>query len=319
MTPVNPLLQRYQPIIDDWSAFADALERPLPLCVWTNTLRTNAERIEQSLESDGLHPVPISWYPGAYRLSHEIRSGNRFEYVAGLYHVQEEASLLPVVILDPQPGERVLDSCAAPGNKTVQMAIRMNNQGTVVGNDRDYRRNKAVSRAVDRLGIFNTIITTYDAANYPGDAGTFDRILADVPCSCEGTSRKNSEVFAKLAGLDPGRMQKTQQAILRKALHLTRPGGRVVYSTCTYAPEENEAVVDSVLKLFGDEVRLLPARIPGFNSAPGLTSWQGKEFDGSMTQAMRVYPHHNDTGGFFVALLEKAPFAAPPALPGSPA
>ncbi|MFU8803368.1 MAG: RsmB/NOP family class I SAM-dependent RNA methyltransferase [Bradymonadaceae bacterium] len=299
------LLHRYRPIIDDWDGFLAALDRSLPLCVWTNTLRTDAASVQSSLGAAGLEPTPVDWHPGAFRLHTDLKPGNRFEYVAGLYHVQEEASLLPVQILDPQPGERILDACAAPGNKTVQIAVRMENKGTIVANDRDYRRSKATSRATDRLGVFNTTITTYDAANYPGEAGHFDRVLADVPCSCEGTSRKNPEIFQKLAGQDPGRLQGLQQAILRKAVQLTRPGGRIVYSTCTYAPEENEAVIDAVLGQFGDELRLLPARIEGFACAPGLTRWQDQDYDPSLTAAMRVYPHHNDTGGFFVALLEK--------------
>jgi NOL1/NOP2/sun family putative RNA methylase len=318
MTYVHPLLERYRDIVDDWAAFADALARPLPLCVWTNTLRTDPAYIQGRLEADGLNPRPVSWYPGAFLLSPELRPGNRFEYVAGLYHVQEEASLLPPVILDPRPGSRVLDACAAPGNKTVQMALRMQNTGTIVANDRDYRRNKAVSRAVDRLGIFNTVMTTYDAANYPGAAGSFDAVLADVPCSCEGTSRKNSDVFVMLEGQDPGLLQRKQKAILRKAIELTRPGGRIVYSTCTYAPEENEAVVDAMVKHFGDGIRLLPVRVDGFLGAPGLTAWQGQSFDASLTHALRVYPHHHDTGGFFVALIEKTPGGLPSSLEHTP-
>lgn len=304
------LFERYRPIIDDWDAFVAALRRPLPTCVWTNTLRTTPERLAQFMRDNGMPHEPLGWDPRAFKIPNDLRPGNRFEYAAGLFHIQEEASLLPVALLEPAPGERVLDMCAAPGNKTVQIATTMQNRGTVVANDRDYRRMRAVGRALERLGVLNTSLTVYDAANLPGDAGPFDRILADVPCSCEGTSRKNPEVLELTGGIVPGQANRLQKAILRKALQLCRPGGRIVYSTCTYAPEENELVIDEVLSEMGsDAFHLLDARIPGFRSAPGLTSWMGRTLHPDLARAMRVYPHHNDTGGFFVAVIERA--AAP--------
>lgn len=296
--------ERYRPVIDDWDAFAAALHRPLPTCVWANPLRTTPEVLIAWLQEQGLVPTPLPWLDHAFRLPADAEVGNRLAYVAGLYHVQEEASLLPVPLLDPQPGDRVLDLCAAPGNKTAQIATRLRNRGTVVANDLSYGRLASLRSTLDRLGVANVSTTTYDAANYPPESGRFDRVLADVPCACEGTSRKQPGVIAQRAGMRD--MTGAQTAILRKAVQLCRPGGRIVYATCTYAPEENEAVVDAVLRAVGaDRLQLRPARIAGVVSDPGLTAWDGQAFHPSLANAMRVWPHQNDTGGFFVAVLEK--------------
>lgn len=203
--------------------------------------------------------------------------------MTGRLHVQEEVSLLPVPLLDPQPGERVLDLCAAPGNKTAQIATRMHNRGTVVANDLRYGRVDSMRSTLDRLGIANVSATTYDAANYSPEGGSFDRVLADVPCSCESTSRKQPGVIAQRSAMrDP---TGAQRAILRQAVRRCRPGGRIVYATCTYAPEGNEAIVDAVLRDVGpDALRLRPARIDGVTGSPGLTAWAGLSIRRSRTR-----------------------------------
>lgn len=296
---------RYQPIIHDWCAFTDALARPLPTCIWANTLRISPAGLADVLRRDGIDFEPVVWQPGAFKLSPDFQPSRHWGYLAGLYHVQEEVSLLPVTLLNPQPGERVLDLCAAPGGKTAQISVAMTQQGTVLANDIDMNRMRAVRHAVERLGLINISTTVCNGANYPKAAGLFDRVLVDAPCSCEGTTRKNSSmtgvgeaVSHKLSGV--------QRALLRKAVQLCRPGGRIVYATCTYAPEENEQVVDAILQEFGDAVlRLLPAHVLDFTAEPGLTEWNGQQLHPSLQHALRVWPHLNDTGGFFVAVLEK--------------
>lgn len=303
---MTDLIERYSPIVDDPAAWKEALERPLPACVWMNPERTTAERLEELMSVGEMVWQPLAWRPGAYRLGEDVSPGNRLEYLAGLYYVQEEVSLLPVHLLDPQPGERVLDLCAAPGNKTAQMALAVGREGTVVANDRGLERTSILRRNVGRLGFANVVTTIQDAAGYPPNCGLFDRVLADVPCSCEGTSRKFPSLFDRPKPMAPGKLAGLQVAILRKAVQLCRPGGRIVYSTCTYAPEENEAVVSKVLQEADDgTLRLLPARIEGFDSSPGLKQWQGKSYHPDLELALRAWPHQNDTGGFFVAVLEK--------------
>lgn len=300
--------ERYRALVDDWDAFSSSVRRPLPLTLWANPLRASPAEAAHWLRAEGLHPEALPWRSGAFRLPprEAPAPGRLLATLAGLVHVQEEVSLLPVTLLDPQPGERVIDLCAAPGSKASQIAAAMGNRGTLVANDADWRRQASLGRNLERLGVANGVLTVYDAANFPQAGAPFDRVLADVPCTCEGTSRKNPEVFTWGDGADRPDRVRTQRAILRKAVRLCRPGGRVVYSTCTYAPEENEAVVDAVLREVGaGGLRVLEARVEGFRSEPGLTGWDGDAFNPALTGAMRVWPHANDTGGFFVAVLEK--------------
>lgn len=213
--------------------------------------------------------------------------------------------MLPVRFLDPQPGQRILDLCAAPGNKTAQIAVQMENRGTVVANDISAGRMRALRQVQERLGLLNISTTVYDGSNYPGGAGLFDRVLVDAPCSCEGTSRKEPSVLERVGPSISLKRSGGQRALLRKAVQLCKPGGRIVYATCTYAPEENEAVVDAILREQPEGVRLVPARLDDFNTSEGLTEWAGQTFDPSLRRTMRVWPHQNDTGGFFIAVLER--------------
>lgn len=297
-------LQRYREIIADWPAFVRALGEPQAPVIWTNTLRTTPRQLAERLEHEGHEVSALPWNPQAFRLAADARPGRSLLFLTGQYHVQEEVSLVPVVLLDPQPGDRLLDLCAAPGNKTLQAAVRMTNRGSVLANDLNEQRVGVIRRNIDRLGITCVAISTTDAGNLPRECGLFDRVLADVPCSCEGTSRRNPEVLSRRSAA--GQKAGAQLAILKKALAKCRIGGRVVYSTCTYAPEENEAVVDRALQdSEPGSFRLLPARLPGLRVEPGLDSWQGETFSTELHHAARIYPHLNNSGGFFVAVLER--------------
>lgn len=292
--------ERYKEIIDDWDAFQAALKRPLPTCIWANPLKTTPEKLEGILWREKIEFEPLPWRVGAYRLRNVHRPGNRIPAILGLYLIQEEVSMIPVEFLKLEPGLRVLDACAAPGNKTAQIASMMQNRGTVIANDRSFRRLRPLGRTLDRLGVVNTAVMTYDAAAFPEKIGTFDRVLTDVPCSCEGTARK-VDTPKEATQSDFDALNATQKAILLKGLHLLRPGGRLVYSTCTYAPEENESIVHQALGEAGEDFTLLPTELEGFSGQPGLVEWQGARFDRRLKNALRVYPHHQNTGGFFVA------------------
>lgn len=301
------LLERYRSIVDDWGSFTASLAEDLPTCIVTNTLRIGRDELRQRLDRRQVRTRLVPWADDAMVLEKRGHPGVRYEYLTGLYNVQEEAAVIPVKLLDAQPGERILDLCSAPGNKTAQIAMAMQNRGTVVANDRSAGRHRATRSILDRLGLGNVCMSLHNGTNFPRSAGTFDRVLVDVPCSCEGTSRKlpavldQQQQYDKLAGV--------QRGLLQRAFELCEPGGRVVYSTCTYAPEENEEVIDDVLSGLDFDVEWLDCRLEGFASAPGLTSWRGRSFDPRMARAMRVWPHLNDTGGFFVAAWDKSPDA----------
>jgi len=286
------------------------MRSPLPGCLWTNGARVAAPRLEQILRDDGVALHALSWYPGAFRVEPDLSIGNRWWYRAGLCHSQEEASLLPVRLLDPQPGERILDLCAAPGGKAAQISLAVGERGTVVANEVFAGRVRALRANMERLGLMNLCTTVHNGSNYPQAAGLFDRVLVDAPCSCEGSLRKAAGSGRETPVLPFSRYTRLQTDLLRRAVALCRPGGRIVYSTCTFAPEENEQVVDSVLRESADLLQPLGLPIAGFTTTDGITAWQGDRFDPRLERTVRVWPHHNDSGGFFVAVLEKASGAA---------
>jgi len=307
MTP----LERYESLVDDPEAFRAACDRPLPSVVRVNTIKATVERVREALDAEGVAHEPTDWHPGVLRLV-EDSPGRNWPHAHGWIHGQEEVSNLPALILDPRPGDRVWDACAAPGSKTTQLAALMDNRGLLVGNDNNLGRLSALRHNAERLGVTNLVVTNQDARNFslkplgegsddPAAVEAFDRVLVDAPCSCEGTIRKNPDAFDTWS-LDHVRsVAGVQKGILRRAIQATRPGGTVVYSTCTFAPEENEAVLDHVLD--AEDCRLVDFDAP-LDGVPGVTEWAGEQFDPSVTKALRIYPHHNDTGGFFCAKVE---------------
>ncbi|GAB5519910.1 MAG: RsmB/NOP family class I SAM-dependent RNA methyltransferase [Rhodothermales bacterium] len=300
-----PNFERYRPIVDDWSAFADALGRPLPTCIWTNTLRTTPDALTKYMGKAGFEMEPIDWYPDAFRVSDAVPVGATLPFVSGWYQVQEEAALLPVALLDLRCGQRVLDLCAAPGNKTAQAAVQMGDEGLVMANDVSERRLRMLPNLLQRLGLTSVATVVSDARAFPVPELLFDTVIADVPCSCEGTVRKHPRAHRRAGQANSLRLQRLQMDILRRAVDLCRVGGTVVYATCTFAPEENEAVVDAALREQAGHVQVRPVSVPQLHTTPGLTAWEESGFDASIQHALRLWPHHNDTGGFFVAVLDK--------------
>ena len=304
--------QRYASLVDDFDAFRAACDRPLPSVVRVNTLKASADRAKRALDASDVGYEPVGWHPGLLQLA-ERGPGTSWPYFHGWLHGQEEVSTLPALALDPQPGEVVWDACAAPGSKATQLAALMDDEGVVIGNDNNLGRLSALRHNAERLGITNLAVTNQDARNFSlkpfGDRTqdedrieAFDRALVDAPCSCEGTIRKNPDAFEEWSLSHVQGIAGVQKGILQRAVDATRPGGTVVYSTCTFAPEENEAVLDHVLH--GDDCELREWEPPEeFATDSGVTEWNGATYDPSVERAHRVYPHQNDTGGFFCAKL----------------
>lgn len=310
-------LERYRELVDDWPAFIESLSTPLPNCVWTNTQRITQSALQDLLAEEGIATTGLDWLAGGLRLDGPERIGNRWWYLAGLCHAQEEASLFPVHLLAPRPGDRVLDLCAAPGGKSAQIAMSIGETGTLIANDMSGERIRGLRANLERLGLMNVSTTCRDGTGYPNAAGWFDRILVDAPCSAEGTLRRRGRSLGTHSPQGPGRYAGRQLALLRRAVALCRPGGRIVYSTCTFAPEENEEVIDALLRETDPWVRIASVENPGLRTAPGVTHWRGRRLHDDLRAAHRVWPHANNTGGFFAVALEKDPKAPgePPAAP----
>lgn len=295
-------MERYRDIIPNFEAFLEALERPQPVTVRVNRLKATPDQVAEALRRRGFDVKPLGWNEWLLQVEGAGSVAKTVEHWLGWVYVQEASAATAVIALDPQPGERILDLCASPGGKTTQMAELMRNTGLIVANDIAPKRLRALLANLSRMGVVNTIVTQWDGRNYPDLGIAFDKALVDVPCSAEGRVRENPELRK---GTDPNfvlSISGTQKGLLRRALELVRPGGIVVYATCTFAPEENEAVVAYALQRVPSE--LLPINLP-IPHTPGLTEWQGRKFGEGMRKCVRVYPHHLDSGGMFLAKLRR--------------
>lgn len=297
-------LDRYRDIVPDWEAFRAVQYRPLASSARINTLKTGREELLERLAEQGIDCRPFPWYPLGLKLDVDS-PGKLLENLLGFIHIQEELSMVPPLVLDPRPGESILDLCASPGSKTTQISAMMENRGLVIANEPSLARVAALRSNCERLGAMNVAITRYDGRNFP--RALFHRVLVDAPCSAEGRERRGPGVIARGSSRRSLDLQVLQIGLLKSALRLTAAGGVVVYSTCTYAPEENEMVVQAVLDGAAGlgELRLGQVKIPGLQECPGLEDWNGASLSSEMRAAARYYPHINDTGGFFVAKIVK--------------
>ena len=298
-------LERYADVVDDYEAFVEACESPLPKTARVNTVKSSFDEVRDALEDAGFGIERLPWYDEGFRLEvpsedgEDAKIGNTVPHYLGWIHVQEEVSMLPSVVLDATEDHLVLDTCAAPGSKTTQVA---QDAACVLANDDNIGRISALRNNTDRLGLTNVAVTSYDGRRLPGfDALDIDAAVVDAPCTSEATVRKNPEYRDGVPQDRRESLVAVQKGILSRTLDVVRDGGRLVYSTCTFAPEENEAVVDHVVRK--DKARVLEFDV-GLESSPGVVEWGGKEYASEVEKTRRFYPHHNDTGGFYVALLE---------------
>ncbi len=284
---------------EDAAALATASNRPPPRTVRINRARGTREALLGELRSR----FPEACFAPLARDG--IILGRRGDpardpaFLAGLFTIQDEASQIVVELLDPQPGDRVLDACAAPGAKASAIAERVGPTGEVLGLDRHARRLSLLERDGRRLGLTNLRTRVIDSSRpFPDELapGSFDRVLVDAPCSGLGTLRRNPDARWRIQPDALPRLAAVQRAILTHVVPLLRPGGSLVYSTCTLAPEENEAVVEQIL---AEQTSL---RRAGDGEWPELLRPLRDE-----AGALRLYPHHHDTDGFYAARLERAP------------
>lgn len=316
MTP----LERYRDVIPDFEGFLEAVQRPEP-----RTLRVRTGRISQAtlvgrLEEQGFGVRPVPRLPDFLEITHQpFPVSESLEHWLGLFYIQQAVTGVAAPLLGPRPGERVLDLCAAPGGKTTHLADLMADQGSIVAADVSEKRLRALLGNVYRTAHTNILALAADGRRFPPGA-TFDRILADVPCSGEGMARKKGGRVGRTSPAALKRMTRSQEKLLRRAAELVRPGGEILYVTCTYAPEENEAVVSRVLSDTDLEVLPIELDVP---HAPGLTRFEDLVFDERLSGAARIYPHHLDSGGLFLCHLRRPGNEAvagwappPPAFPG---
>ncbi len=323
----KPLFQeRMKKLLQDYDKWISVSYTEPVNSIRCNTLKITPEDLKSKLEKKGWKISQLSSHPETSKskdfdshrenLFPEImiienkllpgEIGNSEEHLLGYYYVQEISSMMPVLALNPQPGEIILDLCAAPGSKTTQLAMYMENQGTIIANDSVLPRIKILSSNLQKNGVSNTIITRNDGVQLClklKELGMFfDKILLDAPCSGEGTIRSSPKTLLmwNLKGIN--KLSRLQKKLASSALSILKTGGEMIYSTCTHAPEENEEVVDYLIKNFNVKVEQIHLPI---KCRQGLTRWENETYSPEIEKSCRIYPQDNNTEGFFLAKIRK--------------
>ena len=270
---------------DEYPAFLESLERPRAVALRFNPLK--GEKPTLPFVKD-----PVPWEPMGYYYDPDARPGLHPYHEAGVYYLQEASAMSAVALLDPQPGERVCDLCAAPGGKTTQIAGRMMGEGFLLCNEINPKRARILGQNIERLGVANALVTNEHpqrlAEKY---AGYFDRVLIDAPCSGEGMFRKEESAVTDWSQETVEMCARRQAEILHSGAKLLKAGGRLVYSTCTFAPEENEQTIENFLQTH-----------PEFAREAVDAPWFTPAGEG----AFRLWPHKLLGEGHFAAVLRKA-------------
>ena len=268
----------------EYPAFLESLERPRAVALRFNPLKGEIPELDFVKE-------PVPWEPMGYYYDPQARPGLHPLHEAGVYYLQEASAMSAVALLDPKPGEKVCDLCAAPGGKTTQIAGRMAGEGFLLCNEINPKRAKILGRNIERMAVANALVTNEHPQNladkYPG---FFDRVLIDAPCSGEGMFRKEETAVTDWSQETVEMCARRQAEILHSGAQLLKPGGRLVYSTCTFAPEENEQTIENFLSAH-----------PEFTREVVEAPWFTPAGEG----AFRLWPHKLLGEGHFAAVLRK--------------
>ncbi|RLG10471.1 RsmB/NOP family class I SAM-dependent RNA methyltransferase [Candidatus Pacearchaeota archaeon] len=299
---------KYENLIPDYKKFLSYLKTPMPQYFRINTLKVSNKEEQKHLlnilKEKGVIFEEVKEISYFYRVinNEEISLGNLEEYSLGLIHSMTLSSSLPVIALDPKPGELILDMCAAPGGKTGLIAMVTHDKAIIVSNDKRLDRLTALVSNIKRLGITCVITTRYRGEQFPFGI-PFNKILVDAPCTGEGRYRVGLEgeiLYQKGSGR--ANLPSIQKGLLVRAFDLVEPGGIIVYSTCTINPKENEEVVDYLLRKRQAEIIDWESPLP-FH--PGLIEWEGKPYHPSLKLTKRYYTHEVQAVGFFVAKIRR--------------
>ena len=288
--------------ITDIDKFLEYSVKPLRKSIRVNKLKISVKELKQRLESQRFHLTQIPWIKEGFWIQ-GLRTdlGNLEEHSLGYFYVQEAASMIPPLALQPQEDSLVLDMAAAPGSKTTQLASMMNNQGIIIANDITHTRLKSLTINLQRCGVRNTIITLMKGHKFSLEA---NKILLDAPCSGTGAIRKslktitiwNQDVIKRLAG--------AQRQLLQTGFNCLEPSGVLVYSTCSISPEENEAVVSWLLEK-NQEAKLEQIHLEGLKTSPIVLEYGKEKYSEELKRCIRIWPQDNDTEGFFIARIKK--------------
>jgi len=310
--PKPEFIERIEKLIgQEAEKFFEISYTETPDSIRCNTLKISPEELKMRLEDYGWKiKQPFSEYPEAMIIESRLSPGElgkTKEHLLGYYYVQEISSMLPILALKPRPDDLFLDLCASPGSKTTQAAAMMNNFGLIIANDTDLGRIAILNSNLEKCGVMNTIVTRKDGIRLcetllKKTNMKFDKIIVDAPCSGEGTLRKSPKTFLMWNINFIKKLSRIQKKLASSALELLKTGGEMIYSTCTLSPEEDEEVVDYLVRNFNIEIEeiKLPLKL-----RCGVCEWGGQEYSPEVRKAVRLYPHDNNTDGFFLAKIRK--------------
>ncbi len=302
-----------QKFIDRYSCltcFADFKKYSLKFlrrAIRVNTLKISVKDLVKRLE-DEWELTPVPWCKEGFWIEHKGEEkrrdiGNLREHLLGYVYIQEPASMIPPLALDPKPDEIVLDMCSAPGSKASQIAQYMENQGILICNDFKGTRMASLGINLQRVGASNTVSTMMFGQQFAKAGQTFDRILVDAPCSGTGTIRKSLKTIRMWNPNMIKRLAHTQNQLLDTAYKILKPGGILVYSTCSCEPEEDEGVVSIFLTAHPDmKTEKIDLKI---NRGKPILEFEGTTYHEGVKNTLRIWPQDNDTEGFFVCRMRK--------------
>ncbi len=301
-------LEKMQTLLkNEYPDFAACFDRPAYKSLRINRLKGTAQTFKSYVN---WNLEPVLWCEDGFYYGDDIQPGKHPYHETGAYYIQEASAMLPAVLLDAQPGEKVLDLCAAPGGKSTEIASAMQNKGLLICNEIIPNRARILSENIERMGIRNALVTNESpdrlARKFPG---YFDRIMVDAPCSGEGMFRKNDEACAEWSEENSTLCHYRQMEILNNAAKMLSSGGRIVYSTCTFSPSENENTIYQFLKEHPDFSVIKPALSrPEFDT--GHFDWiEEKDLDINyqcqIENCIRLWPHQLKGEGHFAVVLEK--------------
>lgn len=293
-------IERYRKLTD-WDKYSKVCNEWLRKAIRVNTIKISISNLKKRLEKQGWKLIQIPWCKEGFWIEgHRTDIGNLMEHALGYFYVQEAASMIPPVVLNPKENESVLDVAAAPGSKTTQIAQYMKNTGILVANDTTGDRLASLGINVQRMGLKNVVVTKSQGQRIKG---SFDKILLDAPCSATGTVMKsyrsvldwNPDGVSKLAAL--------QKKLITTAFNNLKKGGILVYSTCTMEPQEDEGVVSYLLDNF-ENAKIEEIKLDIKRSNP-ITEFGKEKYNKEVEKCLRIWPQDNDTEGFFVARIRK--------------
>ncbi len=313
--PKPKFTERIQELLkdkDDVEKFFKLVKTQPRKSIRINTLKINPDELKIRLEKKNWKiKQPFKNYREIFIIENELEPGElgkTIEHLLGYYYVQEITSMMPILALQLKADDSFLDLCASPGSKTTQAAVIMENKGAIIANDLSINRISILSANLERCGVMNTIVTRHDGFELCSKLKKipimFDKILVDAPCSGEGNIRCSPRTFLEWSEPLLKSLSRKQKRIVSEVPAILKRNGEMIYSTCTYAPEENEEVVQHLIDNF--DLEIMESSLPEeLKTRTGLLEWQGKKFNKDMEKAVRIYHHDTDLEGFFLCKMKK--------------